>query len=436
MKKSPYRERLSLMPRATLGLFIVLSLAGCGTIGDVTHSRGLYATRTGQKPARIYGGIRTDVALISSDMTPGYLVPVAVLDIPFSFVVDTVLLPVTVALAIVRDTPANGDESEPPFTPGVSISDADGFLEDVTQSIPYRYGDAVRLLYSDADPTLAIDNHDQQTLHDALVHRFAKLNEILRLHMSDMFVETLTDSDVDEEERNAVRTLLGKIENPFEILVDFAPFPNAYADCYAKPPELTITLGLLRRAYADAAKTQYDSPETWQGFIEELRRLKTETILSEPRKALHLFFSLQKVEQEFNALAVFILLHEAVHFWFGECEVSLSQEIQADAIASMFLVIVSLAEGGKFLQNPTWIALGDQLDFGDVKPILVRRPHEIVASIYGDVGFSDVQKGSNAYPPLPERLAGIDNHNRYGLSRLVKAFEDILNERLNEALHR
>jgi uncharacterized protein YceK len=74
-----------------------LSCAGCGTINDLTKGDG------GQ---RIYGGVRQDAGMIqaSNSDTP---VVLGILDFPFSFVLDTALLPVTLIIAIFRSGSAS-----------------------------------------------------------------------------------------------------------------------------------------------------------------------------------------------------------------------------------------------------------------------------------------------------------------------------------------
>jgi len=82
------------MKKRTLALLMAVCLctAGCGTINDLTK---------GDDGQRIYGGVRQDAAMISgsNQSTPMIL---GILDFPFSFVLDTALLPVTLIFALFR----------------------------------------------------------------------------------------------------------------------------------------------------------------------------------------------------------------------------------------------------------------------------------------------------------------------------------------------
>ncbi len=83
------------------GLFLVtlLLLGGCGSIADMAEEQ------------RIYGGIQADARLIGEPylpktQPPEYSFPLVIfglLDMPLSFAVDTVLLPVTITIALTAD---------------------------------------------------------------------------------------------------------------------------------------------------------------------------------------------------------------------------------------------------------------------------------------------------------------------------------------------
>ncbi len=78
-----------------LALALTVLLAGCGSIADIA---------TDQK---IYGGIQKDVELMGNPYLPktdppAYFFPLVLFgffDIPLSFVLDTVLLPVTITIS-------------------------------------------------------------------------------------------------------------------------------------------------------------------------------------------------------------------------------------------------------------------------------------------------------------------------------------------------
>lgn len=87
------------MKTCLFALALTVLLAGCGSIADIS---------TDQK---IYGGIQKDVGLIEDPYLPKTsppeyffpLVILGILDIPLSFVLDTVLLPVTITISSSSD---------------------------------------------------------------------------------------------------------------------------------------------------------------------------------------------------------------------------------------------------------------------------------------------------------------------------------------------
>jgi len=78
---------------------LAVLLGGCGTIADIAENQ------------RIYGGIQTDVRLmrepyLPKSQPPEYFFPLVLFgffDLPLSFAVDTVLLPVTVTISLTSD---------------------------------------------------------------------------------------------------------------------------------------------------------------------------------------------------------------------------------------------------------------------------------------------------------------------------------------------
>jgi len=87
------------MKRLLLALALAISVDGCGSIADIATDKW------------IYGGIQKDVNLIKNPYLPKseppeYFFPLVLLgalDIPFSFAVDTLLLPVTITIAATSD---------------------------------------------------------------------------------------------------------------------------------------------------------------------------------------------------------------------------------------------------------------------------------------------------------------------------------------------
>ena len=74
-----------------LTLAMALSLTACGTISSMNNPGP-------------YSGVRENAAAINGERGLGAAImwPIAVIDMPFSFLFDTVLLPVTVPIAVTR----------------------------------------------------------------------------------------------------------------------------------------------------------------------------------------------------------------------------------------------------------------------------------------------------------------------------------------------
>jgi uncharacterized protein YceK len=87
------------MKRLVMVVALSSFLGGCGTIADISTDQ------------RIYGGIQQDVYLIKNPYLPKsdpaeYFFPLIIfgfLDIPLSFALDTVLLPVTITISATSD---------------------------------------------------------------------------------------------------------------------------------------------------------------------------------------------------------------------------------------------------------------------------------------------------------------------------------------------
>lgn len=92
-------------------------LGGCAAVGNLGAEGG----------AKVYGGTRVDMDLISGDVAPDaepadlkkieptvrtYAACCGLVDLPFSFVADTVMLPVTVPLALRHKRHARDDADE------------------------------------------------------------------------------------------------------------------------------------------------------------------------------------------------------------------------------------------------------------------------------------------------------------------------------------
>lgn len=100
----------------------VLPLVGCATSKDIAGTTG----------PRVYGGTQTDLALISGQLGPTnhadeerarrisgpvktWAACCGLADLPFSFVADTLLLPVTMSQANTRAEAQAAAESEPEY---------------------------------------------------------------------------------------------------------------------------------------------------------------------------------------------------------------------------------------------------------------------------------------------------------------------------------
>jgi uncharacterized protein YceK len=75
---------------------VALNLAGCGTVDNLC----LPSPETGKVPLHVYGGVEADVDFLNEDHPKSEVVkavftPLTVIDLPLSFVGDTLSLPIT-----------------------------------------------------------------------------------------------------------------------------------------------------------------------------------------------------------------------------------------------------------------------------------------------------------------------------------------------------
>jgi uncharacterized protein YceK len=75
---------------------VALSLAGCGTVDNLC----LPNPETGKVPLHVYGGVEADVDFLNEDHPKSEAIkavfgPLTVIDLPLSFLSDTVTLPIT-----------------------------------------------------------------------------------------------------------------------------------------------------------------------------------------------------------------------------------------------------------------------------------------------------------------------------------------------------
>jgi uncharacterized protein YceK len=75
---------------------VALSLAGCGTVDNLC----LPNPEAGKVPLHVYGGVEADVDFLNEDHPKSEAVkavfgPLTVIDLPLSFIGDTITLPIT-----------------------------------------------------------------------------------------------------------------------------------------------------------------------------------------------------------------------------------------------------------------------------------------------------------------------------------------------------
>lgn len=84
--------------RRALTTFLLLALAGCGTVMDASGAR--WCSDDGPSP-HVFGGVRGDWRMLSGDAFQApILFPLCALDLPLSLAGDLLLLPVTVPVAL------------------------------------------------------------------------------------------------------------------------------------------------------------------------------------------------------------------------------------------------------------------------------------------------------------------------------------------------
>lgn len=97
--------------RIILSIILVLTVTGCGTLANLQGKRHAFLSVGGQKPVRLYGGVRNDIDWVSKMVSnpDGFVVPVvgyfALIDPALSFVGDTVTLPVAIAVNSMHESP-------------------------------------------------------------------------------------------------------------------------------------------------------------------------------------------------------------------------------------------------------------------------------------------------------------------------------------------
>ena len=98
MNKHINRQRYVRLIAKTVFCACIIFSQGCGTISTLS-SNDKFQFRTESCSQYIYSGTRYDMELIKdchpTDHTPGLLKVFPVIDVPFSCVLDTILLPLT-----------------------------------------------------------------------------------------------------------------------------------------------------------------------------------------------------------------------------------------------------------------------------------------------------------------------------------------------------
>jgi uncharacterized protein YceK len=86
--------------KKALAALLLLGLAGCGTMNDLWGKAPL----DGPAP-HVYGGLRNDLYYANATGCKAMAGLIFIPDLPFSAILDTVLLPITGIWALIRGTP-------------------------------------------------------------------------------------------------------------------------------------------------------------------------------------------------------------------------------------------------------------------------------------------------------------------------------------------
>jgi uncharacterized protein YceK len=91
---------------------LALSLTGCGTVDNLC----LPNPESGKIPLHVYGGVEADMDFLTeehprSETVKAVFTPLTILDLPLSFVGDTVTLPVTLGASM---WPTKGQQQPQP----------------------------------------------------------------------------------------------------------------------------------------------------------------------------------------------------------------------------------------------------------------------------------------------------------------------------------
>jgi uncharacterized protein YceK len=133
------------MARASIvavAMLALLPVTGCGTLANFPPTLG---SGSAIRPERVYGGVRMDLYWISSciiDPEPEPLLrllflPLYVLDLPFSAIMDTLTLPRTIQASLGRLRGSNVEGGRPPgVNPLPSPSPTQGVESAVSRDFP------------------------------------------------------------------------------------------------------------------------------------------------------------------------------------------------------------------------------------------------------------------------------------------------------------
>ena len=103
-------------PRALCAVLILIATQGCASIKDLTTSHAVFGSPETHGP-HIYGGTRMDIEMIGADshtLPPWFFTLIGILDLPFSIVLYTLLLPISIPMELLRSEPETTPEEPDP----------------------------------------------------------------------------------------------------------------------------------------------------------------------------------------------------------------------------------------------------------------------------------------------------------------------------------
>lgn len=103
---------MSSKARALCAALLLITTQGCFSLVDLTTSHNVLGSPESRGP-HIYGGTRINMAMFGEEAckVPAWcLTLVTILDFPLSFVLDTLLLPISIPTELLRPDPESNPE--------------------------------------------------------------------------------------------------------------------------------------------------------------------------------------------------------------------------------------------------------------------------------------------------------------------------------------